>query len=264
MGRVLKILIPLAVVLCLSACSSSGGRIIPKRKMAQIYAEMFVADQQVTLDFKTRSSADTSLVYEPIFEKYGYTVEDYRASRAHYIQEPDQYARILRNTVRILEGEVKQLKKEKVLMESMEQIKKNISKYKPERIYFMTGLSSENRFVEDSLAFCVDSTGGSFIFDPQDGMDTAYYGPLLFVRDSVAVPKDTLDSQVDSLVSKSDSLAVKGASLTISDLRPIQDSILSNKVVPLPDSTNVPSRRPMTVRTRKAPHNLQTREKTEK
>ncbi|MGM9747352.1 MAG: DUF4296 domain-containing protein, partial [Candidatus Cryptobacteroides sp.] len=95
MGRFLKILIPLAIAMCLTACSSSeGGRIIPKRKMAQIYAEMFVADQQVTMDFKTRSSADTSLVYEPIFEKYGYTTEDYRASRAHYIQEPDQYARI--------------------------------------------------------------------------------------------------------------------------------------------------------------------------
>lgn len=196
MRRFLKILLPVAAAICVAACSSGKGRVIPKGTMAHIYAEMFVADQQIASDWKLKRSADTSLVYEPIFEKYGYTSDDYRASREYYIQDPDRYARILRKSVQILEGEVKELKKEKKLMESLEQVRKSIAVYAPERIHYMTGLSSCSRFVEDSLVFCVDSAGGVFLFDPQDGMDTSYYGPEMRLRDSVMTVTDSTDATV--------------------------------------------------------------------
>ncbi|MGN1211330.1 MAG: DUF4296 domain-containing protein [Candidatus Cryptobacteroides sp.] len=196
MSKFLKILLPVVAAICMAACSSGKGRVIPKGTMAHIYAEMFVADQQIASDWKLKRTADTSLVYEPIFEKYGYTSEDYRASREYYIQDPDRYARILRKSVQILEGEVKELKKEKKMMESLEQVRKSIAVYAPERIHYMTGLNSYSRFVEDSLVFCVDSSGGIFLFDPQDGMDTAYYGPVMRLRDTVVTVTDSADTAI--------------------------------------------------------------------
>lgn len=119
MSRVLSGLIPLLTCLLLVfSCGGQDGKVIPKKKMAEIYADMFVADQWIEENYRAVRVADTTMVYEAIFEKYGYNSEDYRASVDYYIQDPDRYARILRQTVLVLEdrmaghrAELRELKK---------------------------------------------------------------------------------------------------------------------------------------------------------
>ena len=89
--------------LAMTFSCSDGGKVIPRKKMVSIYADMFVADQWLNQNYKAERVADTSFVYEAIFEKYGYDSEDYRASVDYYIQDPDRFARILRQTVLELE-----------------------------------------------------------------------------------------------------------------------------------------------------------------
>ena len=107
-----------AMLLCM-ACGREG-KVIPKGKMAEIYADMFVADQWITQNYRASRTADTTVVYEAVFRKYGYDSEDYRASVEHYIQDPDRYARILRQTVIILDGRIAERKAELNKLKSLE------------------------------------------------------------------------------------------------------------------------------------------------
>lgn len=94
----------------LVACSK-GGRVIPASKMADIYADMFLADQWISSHYNSRKTADTSLFYAPIFEKYGYTLKDYDASVKHYVTKPDDYAKILKEAGQKLDKKAKYLRK---------------------------------------------------------------------------------------------------------------------------------------------------------
>ena len=102
-----------ALLFCL-ACSQDKSTVIPRGKMSKIYAEMLVMDQWAVSKSDLRTIADTSLVYEPIFQKYGYDTEDYRKSVEHYMKDPERFSRILRATSEILEDrivEIKELKR---------------------------------------------------------------------------------------------------------------------------------------------------------
>ena len=74
------------VVSAIASCSKEPG-VIPKRQMEKIYHDMFLVDQWVMESEDRRRQADTSWLYEPIFEKYGYTVEDYRTSVNFYLSD---------------------------------------------------------------------------------------------------------------------------------------------------------------------------------
>ena len=97
----------LLLAVCLCSCGREG-RVIPKSKLSKIYAEMFLADSWlVTSSMDVKGKADTMAFYEPIFEKYGYTVEDYWASVSYYLQDPDRFSRILNKSNVMLENEFK-------------------------------------------------------------------------------------------------------------------------------------------------------------
>ncbi|MBQ7622346.1 MAG: DUF4296 domain-containing protein [Bacteroidales bacterium] len=86
-----------ALLLLSLLCSCSGRpRIIPKRTMANIYADMFLLDQWLSGHREERNAADTSLFYDPIFERYGYTFEDYDASVKHYLKDPEKFAKVFK------------------------------------------------------------------------------------------------------------------------------------------------------------------------
>ena len=203
--KTFRIVAAALAVLLLSSCGR-GGKIIPRGKMAKIYAEMFIADYRINNDRQARRAADTANVYAPIFKKYGYTVEDYRASVAHYVKDPDRYARILRNTASSLETEIRALKKEKEMLEEMERLRAGISRFDPERIYWMTGLENPDLFTEDSLRFYVDSTGGELYFDVRVWMDTAFFGPEMRIAE-----RDTLSPCDSSAACDSVALPVPSA-----------------------------------------------------
>ena len=73
------VLLSLAAV-SFSSCNMGGEKVIPRAKLSRIYAEMLMTDQWIQATPGVRLIADTSLVYAPILESYGYTTEDYMRS----------------------------------------------------------------------------------------------------------------------------------------------------------------------------------------
>ena len=106
------ILAALVLTACLCSCSREG-RVIPRNKFAHIYADMFLADSWLSAASpESRERADTMAFYEPIFEKYGYTVEDYWVSVSHYLKDPDRFSRILNKSNALLMTELAAIRKE--------------------------------------------------------------------------------------------------------------------------------------------------------
>ena len=104
MKRILHIVLVLVAV---AACQ--GPRIIPKGTLTDIYVEMFLADQQVREQNIPRTQMDSLLVYEAVFNKYGYNTDDYLNSVRHYLKDPERFAKVFEEVNKRLEGELKAL-----------------------------------------------------------------------------------------------------------------------------------------------------------
>ena len=79
--------------------------------MTDIYTDMFLADQMVRDADIPRAQMDTMLLYEAVFEKYGYDTEDYLYSLRFYLKDPERFGKVFENVAKRLEGEVEALKK---------------------------------------------------------------------------------------------------------------------------------------------------------
>lgn len=107
-----KFLYILALVLLAAAC---GPRKIPREDMELIMADILIQDQQIKLDSKLKKQADTSLVYEGIFEAYGYDTDDFLHSVEYYLKDASRMEKImgavaerLEKEARVVDAEIKQ------------------------------------------------------------------------------------------------------------------------------------------------------------
>lgn len=212
------ILLPLIFVMIsfsLNSCREEG--VIDDETMAEIYAEMLITDQWINSNPGLRTTADTSLVYEPILKKYGYSAADYRKSLDYYLSEPEEYADVMKQTVKILDAKLAELNKkkellaeEKELAEYIEKISKHV-KFEESALY-LTLLDDEKFRNPDSLSVKWDSLAHCFIIRPVEKQKK-----LLEQTDSLRV--DSL--LVDTL--KVDTLAV------IDSLPPVDTAALLKK-----------------------------------
>lgn len=192
----------LAVFLSLVSCSSDEGKVIPRARLSEIYAEMFLADQWIMSTPGARHMADTSLVYVPILEKYGYTPADYRMSVDKYMDDPERFSRILRETAKILDKRVAVLNKRKAEQDHIKALEMLLEQLKYESDFkaeeFFPYLFDEP-YVHyyDSLDVRPDSVLMVYRFINIDRADTLFDGVRIILRDSLAV-KDTLP-QIDTL-----------------------------------------------------------------
>lgn len=191
--------------LALTFSCSGGGKVIPKKKMVRIYADMFVADQWLNQNYKAERVADTSFVYEAIFEKYGYDSEDYRASVDYYIQDPDRFARILRQTVLELEDRMDEQKAElRKLRASSGGGREVTYTFDFDRIWIF-----ENGYprvtVRDSLEY-FRSKNEYFILDPKPLAEPQDYGMEVYFPQDTLTVTDT--SQKDAPAEAGDSVIV--------------------------------------------------------
>lgn len=102
--RAVHVLCALALLCSLLSCTERR-RIIPRGIMADIYADMFLADQWLNDNPGERKRVDTMLFYDPIFKRYGYTFEDYDASVKHYLKDPEKFSKIFENASKKLQDE---------------------------------------------------------------------------------------------------------------------------------------------------------------
>lgn len=186
----------LAMILVLVSCTGGEDRVIPRAKLAEIYAEMFITDQWISTTHSVRRQVDTSLVYEPILAKYGYTSADYRRSVDKYMDDPERYSRILRTTAQILDDKLAELHKREEELARLKELQDRLEELKYEADFhveeFFPYLFDEPYIhYYDSLDVKPDSTLMVYRLVNIDRTDTLYDGIRMVFRDSLAV-KDTL------------------------------------------------------------------------
>lgn len=197
------IMILAASFLVLASCDKDKDEIIPRGKLAKIYAEMLVTDQWITSTPGVRMVADTSLVYKPILEKYGYTLDDYLLSVDHYMNDPERFSRILRTSGEIIDNRLKELRKQQHIMEQIANLPKIKSDFKPQE-YFTYLFDEPYVHYYDSLGVEIDSLKWDYRFVSIETSDTIYDRIRMIIRDTLP-PADSL-APTDSL-SLTDSLA---------------------------------------------------------
>ena len=216
-----------------SSCKKEEDKVIPRSKMAKIYAEMLLVDQWLQMEPDARRRADTSLVYEPILEKYGYDSEIYRRSIYKYLDDPERFARIFRTTIEIYDKRLKELKKLKDVYDDDLLREKAREQYRAEidvDDHFPYMYSEPYIHYYDSLDVQVDSATWEYRFSDVERSDTVYEGLRMIIHiDSTAV---------NDSIARADSLAVAD-SLVRADSLAALDSIKKTEVRLLKEKTPV-------------------------
>lgn len=192
MRRILRIVLPVVVIaVALGACAREA-RVIPVRKMERIYREMFLADQWLADNPDKKMTADTTWFYEPIFEKYGYTLKDYQKSVDYYLNDPKRYAEMMGRVSDGLRAELNVLNK-KLALEDKARFEAdsiaNVRKSLPIRDFHPAVEIFKGGFVMDSICFLKDSAGAYYLAPVV--RDTMFLGPELIIRDTVSVVADS-------------------------------------------------------------------------
>ena len=105
-------IVVLAVVLAALCACGHRARVIPESKLVHIYHDMFLADQWVRDHPDNRTDVDTTLLFDPIFHRYGYTFEDYDRTVQYYLDHNDRYVKILNRVETQLRKEGESLQRE--------------------------------------------------------------------------------------------------------------------------------------------------------
>ncbi len=199
----IHILLFCAVAMCLFfSCGKKEARVIPRSKMAKIYAEMLMTDQWISSAPSMMRIADTSLVYEPILEKYGYDSEDYRRSVEHYLDDPERFSKIFRSASEILDGRLQELK---ALQKTKEEAQSRKYDFGIDAGRLVPDIGRiPLKYTPDSLAFELDTVHMYYVPRYVERGDTAYKGPEIIVCvdsiaacDSVAAADTAVVTSVD-------------------------------------------------------------------
>ena len=208
------ILLALLTVLCCTVGCKRRARVIPERTMTRIYTEIYLADQWFRDHPEARAGADTTLVFDPIFRRYGYTFADYDKSVHYYLDKPDRYSKILTEAsdrLRLL-GEQKE-----AALDSASAREARLDVFR--RAY------QPHDFSDDSLRWAVPG-----VLWPRHEAPLAVRELLGFASDSVAVVDSlAVDSlAVDSLAVVADSLAARADTLLprpVDSLKPLNPRV---------------------------------------
>ena len=178
----------LSFALAFSSCSK-GGRVLSEHKMEMLYTDMFLADQWLRDHPKYRAMADTTLFFDPIFEKHNITFEDYDASLKYYVSKPELLAEITQKASARLSKMADIMSKEVERLAEIDRTNKanrishefvDFESLEPRSEYF--SFTDSVSVHSDSLALALDS--------------------LAFAPDSLAYARDSLAIAPDSLAAK--------------------------------------------------------------
>ena len=216
----IRYFLPLALAaLLLSACHR-GPKMIPADKMAEVYADMFLADQWI-FDHELRYQADTTAVYDPIFEKYGYDADDFRYSVDKYMNDADRLLHILKDSKYILQCRLKEVDSRRVVFEKQDSIRKaQLLNAVPMSLLEVQGEELDSLVKDFFPIFPVDSIARA--------RGERYYGP--FRRQDAGAEKPALPVEKDTVgnASQDTVLHVMGK-LKISRDRLVLDKKIGNE-----------------------------------
>ena len=199
----------LSFALAFSSCSK-GGRVLSEHKMEMLYTDMFLADQWLRDHPKYRAMADTTLFFDPIFEKHNITFEDYDASLKYYVSKPELLAEITQKASARLSKMADIMSKEVERLAEIDRTNKanrishefvDFESLEPRSEYFsftdsVSVHSDSLAYARDSLAFAPDSLAAKEVSHSQRvgtllrGFDSVKVAPRPFSRpDSASIRK---------------------------------------------------------------------------
>jgi hypothetical protein len=170
---------------------SDGPRVIPKSKMQKIYHEMLVADQWLADNPDKRSKADTTWFYEPIFEKYGYTYDDYLCTVDDLLNDPGRFSDLIGKVAQKLEDESASLRREVE--------KEDALRHRADSIAAAVKASSSVCPLYNVLFAAPNNTSRINVIWNRDGVlfpepvfeDTMFFGPGMVFGDSLRCSVDS-------------------------------------------------------------------------
>lgn len=179
MKRIIGYFFIALIFLSIMASCARKARVIPKSKLEKIYMEMLLVDQWIGLEWSNTRVADTSVVYEQIFEKYGYTSNDYRKSVSYYMEDPDRFAKIFENISNALTTKANIIDKEQKDREKADSIRNVIisRNFRRAEIFFYKDVLS----YKDSILFYFDSIG--IVRSKPVESDSLFMGPELVIKE---------------------------------------------------------------------------------
>ena len=89
------------------ACS---GKTIPQKKVAKILAEVYLNDTYIDQNSRLIAQADSIQLYEPIFNKYGYTTDDYVRTIDKYFSRTKKMIYFYQEAKEILEQKKEEIR----------------------------------------------------------------------------------------------------------------------------------------------------------
>ncbi len=204
MRRVCRILL-IAVMLVAAVSCGNRGRVIPAHKFAKIYAKMLVADQWVVNDPSRMRVADTTLFYVPILEEFGYTEKDYLKSVTYYMNDPESFGKIFKETKSILDARIKELTADERAKMRADSIRLAIERSPFLRAPIFRDMEKDS-VRTDTVSISIDSCG--FLVWERILPDTIYSGPSYVLKsylDSLATVADSLkNAPKDSVKAKNE------------------------------------------------------------
>lgn len=212
MRRILRhipLMLAFALVLSVS-CRKDEVKVIPRAELSEIYAEMLMTDQWIMSTKGVRLIADTSLVYEPILEKYGYTTEDYVKTVDVYMDDPERFARVLRSTSDILDKRLKHLRKEKRALEEMAAREKEKKK-----------MADMLKADFDPAEFFPYLNGEPYVH---------YYDSVSFEPDSALLIYRLVSIERSDTIYDRIRMIVKSDTLSVNDTLPVADTVAVSEV----------------------------------
>ena len=99
-------------LLVLAVSCHKGPRRIPRGDMEDIMMQVLLHDQYLKQNTELRKQADTMLVYEGIFESFGYDTDDFLASLDYYLADASRMEKIMEKVEQRLMVKVAQTEKE--------------------------------------------------------------------------------------------------------------------------------------------------------
>ena len=180
------------IVLVLLMVAACGPHRIPREDMEDILYRMLIQDQQIKQDPRLRKQADTMLVYEGIFQAYGFNTDDFLYSLEYYLEEPARMEKVMEKVGDRLEKESREVQKE-VDLENWRNKLLMIYRMQPDT----TWPKPPVRPVDTLLVRLGKDTVQLVL--PPDSLPEYPKDSLLFVRDTLLAPQDTLLSVKDSL-----------------------------------------------------------------
>jgi hypothetical protein len=108
----MKKLLLLIVPFVLAVSCHKGPERIPRGEMEEIMHGILLQDQYLKISSISKRITDTTLVYEGIFEQYGYTTDDFLFSLEYYLEDPARMEKVMEKVESRLKKELEEVVEE--------------------------------------------------------------------------------------------------------------------------------------------------------